>query len=403
MKKDEGQALIREFNILKAMDHPNIIRLYELFEDDHNFYIVTEYCKGGDILDLIQRSSNFCEYNALKIMSEIISAVNYCHKNNIVHRDIKSENVMFTENDLDSPVKLIDFGISLKFQKDIKIKDKTGTILYVAPEVLKGSYDEKCDVWSCGVLLYLILSGYPPFYGQSRNEVMMRIMHKEPKFDAKIWTRISPEAINLIKKMLTKDPEKRPSSEEVMQHDWFKNKIYNDHSSHLATKTYLANIRKFSASTKLGQAIMTFIVSNLSAKEVNEEIMMVFKGLDSNNDGRITHDELISGFETVYKYKDKSYIETEVNAIMEDMDSNVSGYIDYTEFLVGCMNREKVLSRGMIDLAFKEFDLNNDGFIDKEEFETLIEGISFDDFTWGQFLVDCDTDKDGKVRKPLGS
>lgn len=347
---------------------------------------------------MIQESSDFCEYNAIKIIQEVLSAILYCHKNNIVHRDIKAENVMFSDKDLESTIKLIDFGISLKFQKNHKIKDKTGTILYVAPEVLKGSYDEKCDIWSCGVLMYLILCGYPPFYGNSRRSVMKKILHQDVKFDAAIWTRISSEAKDLIKMMLLKDPEKRPSCEEVLNHSWFRNRDSDNEIPKLTTKSYLESMRKFDASSKLSQAIMTFIVSNMTFKEASKEILLVFRELDDNCDGKITKAELIKGFSKIYGFKDKKTIEEEVRLIMGDLDTNNSGSIDYTEFLVACMNREKMLSKQMVQVAFQAFDLNNDGVITRQEFQAVMGGVVLDEFSWNEFLMDCDKDKDGKVR-----
>lgn len=140
-------------------------------------------------------------------MHDVISAILYCHNHNIVHRDVKAENILFEAKDLSSPCKIIDFGISLKFSQDSKLQDKTGTILYVAPEVLKGSYDEKCDVWACGVLLYLILCGYPPFYGNSRQSVMKKILKENHSFNNQIWNNISDNAKDLISLMLIKDPD----------------------------------------------------------------------------------------------------------------------------------------------------------------------------------------------------
>jgi calcium-dependent protein kinase len=154
-------------------------------------------------------------------MNDVITGILYCHNHNIVHRDIKAENILFASKDLTSPCKIIDFGISLKFSKDSKLQDKTGTILYVAPEVLKGSYDEKCDIWACGVLLYLILCGYPPFYGNSRQSVMKKILKENHSFENSVWNNISDSAKDLISAMLIKDPELRPSAAEVLKHKWF--------------------------------------------------------------------------------------------------------------------------------------------------------------------------------------
>lgn len=205
-------------------------------------------------------------------MSDILKAIIYCHKRNIVHRDIKAENILFEGRDISSACKLIDFGISLKFTKDSKLKDKTGTILYVAPEVLRGSYDEKCDVWACGVLLYLILCGYPPFYGSSRKSVMRKILKDKPTFHGPVWKKVSYEAKELIKLMLTKNPDLRPSASETLNHAWFKSNEMITPFKTLTTKNYLESLAKYNASCKLSQAIMTYIVSNASYKEVTEDI-----------------------------------------------------------------------------------------------------------------------------------
>lgn len=279
-------------------------------------------------------------------MRQVVSAILYCHKNNIVHRDIKADNLLFSKKDIDSPIKLIDFGISLKYKKNTILKDKIGTILYVAPEVLKGSYDNKCDVWSCGVLMYLILCGYPPFFGSSRKSVAKRIMTKEPKFKGDNWDLASKNAIDLIKLMLQKEPKKRPSCEEVLGHDWFTDAtVFHNELNVISAKNYLENMRRFHLRSKLAQAIMTYIVSNIAYNDVQEEALKVFRSLDLDGDGKITETELTRGFQKFYKSIDREVLKAEVREIIEELDSNVSGSIDYTEFLLSGMNRKSLLSK----------------------------------------------------------
>ena len=174
-------------------------------------------------------------------MRQVISAVLYCHINGIVHRDIKSDNILFLTQDINSSLKLIDFGISIKFEKDTKLKGKTGTVLYIAPEVISGSYDEKCDIWSCGVLMYMMLCGLPPFDGNSRKEVMAKIIKGKFAFKSKIWNLISAEAKDLISMMLTLDPQKRPSCRQVLSHPWFS----KDESGKINNSVYLDNMSKY--------------------------------------------------------------------------------------------------------------------------------------------------------------
>jgi calcium-dependent protein kinase len=245
-KKNQGM-LYFEFQLLRNLDHPHILRIYDLYKDQRYIYMITEYCEGGDIFAMIQKADNFNEKIASRIMKQVMNAVLYCHQNGIVHRDIKSDNIMFLENSIDSPIKLIDFGISLKFEKNTKLKDKTGTVLYIAPEVLQGSYDEKCDIWSCGVLMYMMLSGVPPFYGATRKEVMQKISKGKFSFKSKVWSIISKEAKELIEKMLTLNPEKRPSAREVLNHPWF----IKDQNVKINTAQYLENMTRYEVSRPL--------------------------------------------------------------------------------------------------------------------------------------------------------
>lgn len=239
-KKNQGM-LYFEFQLLRNLDHPHILRIYDLYKDQRYIYMITELCEGGDIFSMIQKADNFNEKIASRIMKQVMNAVLYCHSNGIVHRDIKSDNILFLENNIDSPIKLIDFGISLKFEKNTKLKDKTGTVLYIAPEVLQGSYDEKCDIWSCGVLMYMMLSGVPPFYGATRKEVMQKISKGKFTFKSKVWSIISKEAKELIEKMLTLNPDKRPSAREVLNHPWF----IKDQSVKINTAQYLENMSRY--------------------------------------------------------------------------------------------------------------------------------------------------------------
>ena len=235
-----------EFQLLKNIDHPHIIRVFEVYNDQKNFYLITEFCEGGDIFSMIQKADNFNEKIASRIMKQIVNAVLYCHLNGIVHRDIKSDNILFLHSKIDSPVKLIDFGISVKFEKETKLREKTGTVLYIAPEVIKGSYDEKCDIWSLGVLMYMMLSGLPPFYGSNRKEVMTKITQGKFSFKSKIWTLISREAKDLIENMLTLNPEQRPSCRDILAHPWF----LKEEVAKINTAIYLENMNRYEVGLK---------------------------------------------------------------------------------------------------------------------------------------------------------
>lgn len=289
-KKQQGQ-LFFEFQLLKNIDHPHIIKIFEVYNDSKNYYLLTEFCEGGDLFGMIQKTDNFNEKIASKIMKEIVNAVLYCHINGIVHRDIKSDNILFVKNDINSPIKLIDFGISVKFEKDTKLKEKTGTVLYIAPEVINGSYDEKCDIWSLGVLLYMMLSGTPPFYGANRKEVMAKIRKGKFSFKGRMWNLISKEAKDLIERMLTYQPEKRPSCREVLNHPWF----LKDEEAKINNDGYLENMKKYENQSQLVHAVLTFLITNIVQHDEIKELEKLFKKLDKDKDGKLSREELISG------------------------------------------------------------------------------------------------------------
>ena len=180
----------REIEILKKMDHPNIIKLYEVFESERSLYLVMEECKGGEIFDKIieriQAKQMYSEKDAANIIQQVMSCIQYCHNHNICHRDLKPENLLYLNpgSERDNRIKVIDFGLS---QSADKLKTKVGTAYYVSPEILKGNYTQLCDIWSAGVILYILLTGDPPFNGASDQIIYNKIMKFDFSFPENIW------------------------------------------------------------------------------------------------------------------------------------------------------------------------------------------------------------------------
>ena len=173
IKKQKGQDSARmylEVEILKKLIHPNIMQIFEFYEDKKNFYIITELCEGGELFDQIVDKGSFSEIEAAWVMKQLMSAINYIHTNNIVHRDLKPENILL-DTKKNNIIKIIDWGTARFFEKNKKMNKVSGTPYYIAPEVLFEKYDEKCDVWSCGVIMYILLCGYPPFNGETDTEI----------------------------------------------------------------------------------------------------------------------------------------------------------------------------------------------------------------------------------------
>ena len=222
IKKQKNQNNARmylEVEILKKLVHPNIMQIFEFYEDKKNFYIITEFCEGGELFDKIIEKGTFSENEAAWIMKQHLSAVNYIHSNNIVHRDLKPENILL-DTKKDNIIKIIDWGTARFFDKSKKMNRINGTPYYIAPEVLAEKYDEKCDIWSCGVIMYIMLCGYPPFNAESDELILEKIKKGKFSFPPEEWDSVSPLAKDLVTKMLEFHPSKRLSANEALTHKW---------------------------------------------------------------------------------------------------------------------------------------------------------------------------------------
>ena len=361
------QALYEEVEILSKLSHPNIMQIYEVFNDKTNFYIVSEFCQGGELFDAISKKGSFSENEAARIMKQVLSAICYSHQNNIVHRDLKPENILLDDKGSDLTIKIIDWGCAKSFKKNEKMTNADGTPYYIAPEVLEGNYDEKCDVWSCGVILYIMLCGYPPFNGETDDDILVAVKKGKYDFPKEEWSSVSKEAIELINGMLTYEPNKRLSALDCMSQSWFiKNKGKNTSDKKMA-KNVLGNMKKFKRDRKLEQATIGFIVNQLISKEERKELVKQFQEWDTNGDGVLSREEIIEGYRKTYGAVD----ENEIDNMMMSIDLDGNGVIDYNEFLSCAFNRDKIMSKDNLELTFKAFDSDGSGKISVDELMTI--------------------------------
>lgn len=385
------RAAFHEANIIKKLDHPNLPRIYEFFEDEQNYFIVLEYIKGGDLFDRILELKSFSETQASQIILQILLAVNYLHSCGIVHRDIKPENILMNDSNSLS-LKLVDFDTATVF-RNTSFRKMFGTPLYMAPEIVKGKYNEKCDLWSCGIILFILITGRPPF-GGSDDEILARLKNVKFDFKEKIFKGISEEVMDLLKKLLEVDPNKRISASEACSHPWLANLKESVDDSEVLD--ILKNIKNFRGASKLKTLIHTFIISKIADPAQYKTELAVFHLLDLNRDGKISKDELVKLM--VDKKLPAEEAEMYAELIMEHADIDNSGYIDYTEFLRASVNKNRVLTRENILNAFKILDQDKSGTIEVEELRQWITDDGSTSLRLVERIIEkVDKNGDGKI------
>ncbi|KAL1565495.1 CDPK-related kinase 4 [Salvia divinorum] len=214
----------REVKILKALSgHKNLIKFYDAFEDTHYVYVVMELCEGGELLDrILARGGRYTEEDAKKIVVQMLSVVAFCHLQGVVHRDLKPENFLFATKDEDSQMKVIDFGLSDFIRPDQRLNDIVGSAYYVAPEVLHRSYSSEADIWSIGVITYILLCGSRPFWARTESGIFRSVLRADPNFHDAPWPSVSAEGKDFVKRLLNRDHRKRMTAAQALSHPWLR-------------------------------------------------------------------------------------------------------------------------------------------------------------------------------------
>ncbi|GAV64556.1 Pkinase domain-containing protein [Cephalotus follicularis] len=258
----------REVKILQALTgHKNLVQFYDAYEDDDNVYVVMELCKGGELLDrILARGGKYSEEDAKVVMVQILSVVAYCHLQGVVHRDLKPENFLFTSKEENCPLKAIDFGLSDYVKPDERLNDIVGSAYYVAPEVLHRSYGTEADMWSVGVIAYILLCGSRPFWARTESGIFRSVLKADPIFDEAPWPSLSSDAIDFVKRLLNKDYRKRLTAAQALSHPWLANhhdlKMPLDMIVYKLIKAYIcsSSLRK----SALGALSKTLTISQLA-------------------------------------------------------------------------------------------------------------------------------------------
>ena len=401
-----NNSLIKnEIDILRKLSHPNIVRIYEFYESKNCFYLINEFCPEGELYNYINNST-LNEQQLSVIFYQVFSGLKYLHENNILHRDLKPENILISKKETDLLddneyfwIQIIDFGTAKIFENDKNEKTVVGSPYYIAPEVLKKDYNEKCDTWSVGVILYMFLVGKPPFNGSSSAEIVESIKTKNyDETNQKFITR-SEEVRDLIKHLLEKDKNKRLSAKEALSHDWFKKfngrKLFGNFQEK-EIQPFIDNLFKYTINSKIQQLVIAFLVHNLPQTESSHTILKLFRYFNKAGDCKLTKEELTEG---LCKYRDKDEVEENVDKLIFLLDGDNNGYIEYEEFLRACIDKKEILNDEYLKYAFKFLDKENKNLLSAQQINSafLVGNNKLFEVAINKVINELDHNEDGMI------
>ncbi|EAR92244.1 calcium-dependent kinase (macronuclear) [Tetrahymena thermophila SB210] len=416
---------LNEIELLRSLDHPHILKIYEFYEDKNNFYVVLELLKGGELFDKISEGNMLKEKQAQEIMRQILSAIIYAHSQNVMHRDLKPENILLEVDSSDNfNIKVIDWGGAMRFEQDELYYDFFGTKLYMSPEQYQQKYNYKCDLWSIGVILFILISGESPF-GDSPQTIQKNILAMKYKFNQESWHSVSQECMDLIRKLLCSQ-DKRLTAQQALNHPWFKLSFQEEEdpkkkylaqlemtrcssveSSKHECKKNLMKLRQFNCMQKFQAAVLNFIAFKMISKKEYNYLREQFKQLDLNGDGILTKEELKTAYKQIYSKKELSQINLE--EIFDQIDLDNNGVINFTEFISATMDKQNSQQKEKLLQAFNYFDQDKNGYITQDELANIIGNSQENSILnntqedpifsslWQLILEQSDKNQDGKI------
>lgn len=356
----------REVKIMRALTgHNNLVQFYDAFEDHENVYIVMELCEGGELLDrILSRGGKYTEDDAKTVLIQILRVVSFCHLQGVVHRDLKPENFLFTSKEENSLLKAIDFGLSDFVMPDEKLNDIVGSACYVAPEVLHRSYSTEADVWSVGVIAYILLCGSRPFWARTESGIFRAILKADPCFDEPPWPSLSSEAKDFIKCLLNKDPRKRMTAAQALSHPWIK----NDNDKKVPVDILIAKLVKaYMRSSALRKAALQAVAKTLTVDQLFY-LKEQFTLLEPTKSGTISMDNIKAA---LMKYATDAMKESRVLKFLASLNGLQNRQMDFEEFCAASLSVHQLESRDQWEQharsAYELFDKNGNRAIVIEE------------------------------------
>ena len=402
-EKDD-KKILNEINILKTLDHPNILKIFEIYISNESYSMIMELCQEGELYQEILFKGPFKENYSAYVMFQILSAINYCHGMKIIHRDLKTENILISEKDENGfpRIKIADFGTPEIFKKNRNQDQIIHSYYYMAPESIDENYIEKSNLWSCGVIMYLLLSGKFPFIGDNNQEIIESIKEGEYDLESSPFNELSKSGLDLIKKLLKKKPKERISVKEALNHQWFKEnksqELYNKINDNSVLNKMINNLKIYKRNSIIQEIALVYLVHNFPQMKDVVNACKFFNQIDLNCNGKITKDEL---FKFLKSKISSNNLKKDVDEIFQNIDMDNNGFIEYEEFVRAAVSKEQFMDTRIIQFAFRYFDKDGTGQITykmiEEVFKESVSDKNKVHEALKQIIGEVDTNGDGII------
>lgn len=391
------QEFLQEVGIHKTLDHPNIARLQEVYSTEATIFMVMDLCSGGDLLSRCELFAGphrtYSENTARTIIRRVVSAARYCHDKGVTHRDLKLDNICYTDLGEDADVKVVDFGLSTLFEPNKLLHEKVGTCFYQAPEVIKGAYSNLCDMWSIGVITYMLLGGRPPFCAATNDGVRTRIKWGKFKFTSPFFDAVSDQAKDFISKLMQVSVSKRLTAEQALNHPW----LAKEKSQEPLNPTVVVNLIRFRDLGKLHKLALEVVARSLEQNQISA-LKEEFGKLDPECRGEITRDAFVQAvIELPQSELGVTMSEKEAGSVFDELDINRAGSLPFNTYLAGALAYQQ-LDEAQIQLAFDRLDYNRKGFIAVDDLAMIV-GDLMTESELLQALKDTHSDGDSTISK----
>jgi calcium-dependent protein kinase len=393
-KKRLPAGLREEVNNYLKLDHPHVARLFHVYEEEHRVCLVMELCSGKELYDRLLEKKRFCEQEAKQAVYQMLLAIAYLHKHNMVHCDVKLENFMYESCDKNANLKLIDFGYAKTWLDPVPMTRRQGTVFYSAPEMFAGSYNEKCDIWSLGVVLFMMLSGCPPFPMQDEDAAVQRISKGDYQFKEAVWSTISEQAQDFVRCLLTVDVDERLSADQCLKHPWLGDCDFERRSGASSglsdiekTQSSLGSLhqkdaifqdlKRYTESSEMKRAALTMIAHHLNSGVLGE-VKELFLDIDTDKTGTITRQNFRDALRRqTSDHGDQK--DQELAQIFDCVDVAHDGELHYSEFIAAMLESKIGISCESVRECFDLFDVSRTGTITCQDLQSVLGAKGFND------------------------